>query len=325
MDIIWKWIWVHCVLHFVSLLQEMPDEVNCQLPPTVTQALPTNWGENVNSTMSCDYQVITAIPIVQISFLCPYLHHADQSRWQCWRSSSNDLLTIKCKLVPSLSWCCCHCVDPVFLQVARGCWQYGSQPWGFRDTRQCFSVNKTDDLHFAIVISLNMFWWIDDQVVREMLDVGGVCESCMLCTVLLTTITWCIYIKNTCVLHNPIAQSAKKSHDYQLLDRCACVWVGVPYCDGGALVQRGLVRGFRSGILTRVDYLNLVQCETVDGEYYQRLCGTMAMTSNTIFRARGIDQMIGLCSIDHPPPFSSPSLIDLKVQLQATDYGNFLQ
>lgn len=29
----------------------------------------------------------------------------------------------------------------------------------------------------------------------------------------------------------------------------------------------GLVRGFRSGILTRVDYLNLVQCETVDGEY----------------------------------------------------------
>ena len=28
----------------------------------------------------------------------------------------------------------------------------------------------------------------------------------------------------------------------------------------------GLVRGFRSGILTRVDYLNLVQCETVDGE-----------------------------------------------------------
>lgn len=28
----------------------------------------------------------------------------------------------------------------------------------------------------------------------------------------------------------------------------------------------GLVRGFRSGILDRADYLNLVQCETVDGE-----------------------------------------------------------
>ena len=33
----------------------------------------------------------------------------------------------------------------------------------------------------------------------------------------------------------------------------------------------GLVRGFRSGILSRVDYLNLVQCETVDGE--SMICG----------------------------------------------------
>lgn len=48
--------------------------------------------------------------------------------------------------------------------------------------------------------------------------------------------------------------------------------------DNGYL--EGLVRGFRSGILSRGDYLNLVQCETVE---------------------------------------------DLKVQLQATDYGNFLQ
>ncbi|XP_064398311.1 V-type proton ATPase subunit d 1-like [Halichondria panicea] len=48
--------------------------------------------------------------------------------------------------------------------------------------------------------------------------------------------------------------------------------------DNGYL--EALVRGFRSGILTRADYINLVQCETVE---------------------------------------------DLKVQLQATDYGNFLQ
>lgn len=48
--------------------------------------------------------------------------------------------------------------------------------------------------------------------------------------------------------------------------------------DNGYL--EGLVRGFRSGILSRTDYINLVQCETVE---------------------------------------------DLKVQLQATDYGNFLQ
>ena len=28
----------------------------------------------------------------------------------------------------------------------------------------------------------------------------------------------------------------------------------------------GLVRGFRSGILRRPDYLNLCQCETLDGK-----------------------------------------------------------
>ena len=34
--------------------------------------------------------------------------------------------------------------------------------------------------------------------------------------------------------------------------------------DNGYL--EGLVRGFRSGVLTRGDYLNLVQCETVEGK-----------------------------------------------------------
>lgn len=33
--------------------------------------------------------------------------------------------------------------------------------------------------------------------------------------------------------------------------------------DNGYL--EGLVRGFRSGILSRADYLNLVQCETIEG------------------------------------------------------------
>jgi V-type H+-transporting ATPase subunit d len=28
----------------------------------------------------------------------------------------------------------------------------------------------------------------------------------------------------------------------------------------------GLVRGFKAGILTQSDYLNLVQCETLDGK-----------------------------------------------------------
>lgn len=39
--------------------------------------------------------------------------------------------------------------------------------------------------------------------------------------------------------------------------------------DNGYL--EGLVRGFRSGILSRGDYLNLVQCETVEGEPYPTL------------------------------------------------------
>ena len=33
--------------------------------------------------------------------------------------------------------------------------------------------------------------------------------------------------------------------------------------DSGYL--EGLVRGFRSGILSRPDYINLVQCETIEG------------------------------------------------------------
>ena len=34
--------------------------------------------------------------------------------------------------------------------------------------------------------------------------------------------------------------------------------------DNGYL--EALVRGFRSGILTRADYINLVQCESVEGK-----------------------------------------------------------
>lgn len=65
--------------------------------------------------------------------------------------------------------------------------------------------------------------------------------------------------------------------------------------DNGYL--EGLVRGFRSGILTRTDYINLVQCETIEGEFIVALA-----TSLLLFR-----------------------YADLKVQMQATDYGNFLQ
>ena len=34
----------------------------------------------------------------------------------------------------------------------------------------------------------------------------------------------------------------------------------------------GLLRGYRSGVLTSADYANLCQCETIDGERAQRDC-----------------------------------------------------
>lgn len=36
--------------------------------------------------------------------------------------------------------------------------------------------------------------------------------------------------------------------------------------DNGYL--EGLVRGFKAGILSQGDYLNLVQCETLEGEFH---------------------------------------------------------
>lgn len=39
--------------------------------------------------------------------------------------------------------------------------------------------------------------------------------------------------------------------------------------DGGYL--EGLCRGFKCGILQQSDYLNLVQCETLEGKFYSTL------------------------------------------------------
>ena len=63
----------------------------------------------------------------------------------------------------------------------------------------------------------------------------------------------------------------------------------------------GLLRGFRSGILDRTDYLNLVQCETIEGKYINSTLIQLALL------------------------YSVFMYIDLKMQLAATDYGNFLQ
>lgn len=40
--------------------------------------------------------------------------------------------------------------------------------------------------------------------------------------------------------------------------------------DGGYL--EGLCRGFKCGILKQADYLNLVQCETLEGEKVSTYC-----------------------------------------------------
>ena len=40
----------------------------------------------------------------------------------------------------------------------------------------------------------------------------------------------------------------------------------------------GLVRGFRSGILTRTDYLNLIQCETLEGKGFYYTIGKFFFT-----------------------------------------------
>jgi V-type H+-transporting ATPase subunit d len=53
-----------------------------------------------------------------------------------------------------------------------------------------------------------------------------------------------------------------------------------------------LVRGFKTGLLTSTDYANLVQCETLEGKIY---------SFYLLFR-----------------------LLDLKLHIQSTDYGNFL-
>lgn len=57
----------------------------------------------------------------------------------------------------------------------------------------------------------------------------------------------------------------------------------------------GLCRGFKSGILKASDYQNLVQCETLEG------------TDSHSLAAFGISL-----------------LLDLRLHLQSTDYGNFL-
>lgn len=62
----------------------------------------------------------------------------------------------------------------------------------------------------------------------------------------------------------------------------------------------GLVRGFRNGILTQADYLNLVQCDTLEGT-----------------GARAERHAVVACA-------DAWHVADVKLHLQSTSYGNFL-
>lgn len=69
--------------------------------------------------------------------------------------------------------------------------------------------------------------------------------------------------------------------------------------DNGYL--EGLCRGFKNGVLKQADYINLVQCETLDGKF-------SILKTLLIFYLK----------------FMSVLLLDLKLHLQSTDYGQFL-
>jgi hypothetical protein len=46
----------------------------------------------------------------------------------------------------------------------------------------------------------------------------------------------------------------------------------------------GLARGFRAGILTREDYTNLCQCETLEGSFHFSQHSCASPTSDVLFR-----------------------------------------
>lgn len=61
----------------------------------------------------------------------------------------------------------------------------------------------------------------------------------------------------------------------------------------------GVLRGFKAGLLTQAQYSNLTQCETLDGEPFE----LPVRSATELTFANGAD---------------------FRMQLSATDYGNFL-
>ena len=82
--------------------------------------------------------------------------------------------------------------------------------------------------------------------------------------------------------------------------------------EGGFL--EGIARGFKSGILTSSNYVNLSQCENLEGNYQQLVSQSVNQASH-LFN----NLLTFFTFLKHH------YWIDFKLQLAATDYGNFLQ
>lgn len=79
--------------------------------------------------------------------------------------------------------------------------------------------------------------------------------------------------------------------------------------DNGFL--EGIVRGYRNSLLTQGTYNNLTQCENLEGEWRPSMMAEKA--KDCLASAH----LIGM-------PLSIGHGIDFRLQLSATDYGNFL-
>ncbi|KAJ3114364.1 H(+)-transporting V0 sector ATPase subunit d [Phlyctochytrium bullatum] len=73
----------------------------------------------------------------------------------------------------------------------------------------------------------------------------------------------------------------------------------------------GIVRGYKAGILNSSNYLNLTQCETLEGAFAVELS-----------KDRWVEELAGAVDGAYGLFFHDG---DLKLQLSSTDYGNFLQ
>lgn len=87
--------------------------------------------------------------------------------------------------------------------------------------------------------------------------------------------------------------------------------------------MEGLCRGFKCGILKQSDYLNLVQCETLEGKLRAAVESSCLRNSSRpshvirLLSSYGCSFIVFLPSPSHLPA-------DLKLHLQGTDYGQFL-